>query len=74
MHYEKAKAAYFRAKVAFAIGESRECKAALIRAEKNFKIEKNQPFLAAVKLFNAQSKTDNDESLIEISKDLVLGL
>ena len=53
--YEAAKAAFFQAKAAFAGGNDRACRAALVRSRKGFHKDRNRAFLAAVDLFEAQT-------------------
>lgn len=60
IHYEAAKGAFFLAKACFALGRESESRAALRRAEQGFKRERNQGFLAAVKLFALQ--IDNNQA------------
>ncbi len=54
IHYEAAKAAFFFAKASFALGQQKDGRAALERAEQGFDKEHNRGFLAAVRLFGLQ--------------------
>jgi tetratricopeptide (TPR) repeat protein len=54
LRYEQAKASFFRAKAAHAVGDSRDAREALKRAEEGFRAEGNQGFLGATQLTNAQ--------------------
>jgi len=54
IRYEAAKGAFFFAKASFALGREKDGRAALKRAERGFLKERNQGFLAAVKLFALQ--------------------
>jgi len=58
IYYEAAKGAFFLAKASFALGQQKEGRAALRRAERGFRRERNQGFLAAVKLFDLQVDAD----------------
>ena len=63
IHYEAAKGAFFFAKAAFALGREKEGRAALKRAERGFRKERNQGFLAAVQLFALQADSDKSGDL-----------
>jgi tetratricopeptide (TPR) repeat protein len=54
VRYESAKAAFFLAKAAWAVGRRTEARRALKRAGEGFKAESNRPFLAAVMFSRSQ--------------------
>ncbi len=70
--YEAAKGAFFFAKASFAMGRQKEGRAALRRAVRGFRKERNQGFLAAVELFALQIDTGRtpDYSAFEKSRRL----
>ncbi|MEE8577067.1 MAG: CHAT domain-containing tetratricopeptide repeat protein, partial [candidate division Zixibacteria bacterium] len=57
--YESAKASYYRARAAAALGKMRECREAIKRARKGFEADKNLGFGGAVELLGAEVATTN---------------
>ncbi len=56
--YESSKAAFFRARAAFMLGELQTCRLALSRAEQGFTKDQNQGFLGAVHLLKSELAAD----------------
>ena len=68
IRYEAAKGAFFLAKAATAMGQVAEAKRSLKRAEAGFKSERNDGFLAAVKLAQTQTSRHTNVDAVRISE------